>query len=207
MMGGKVYEIDFLSACKLRAGDTEPEEATRLDLPSTAEGELVTMFVRVPERDILNHAMDGLPWSPLSWSFHRGMQDLLIAFSKDRMDKHRAAFAAMLRRATLDHSGALDAKGWEWTFVRQHTGEMGAGAVLAGSGGSGDLVRVVTDVALTLCTVSGISELDKTTFWRSGSAELNQQAIIALAKCIILEWSIAIDYQMYHDLPIQMYFA
>jgi hypothetical protein len=207
MMGGKVFEVDFLSARKLKAKEPDPEEAMMFELPSTTDGEFVNMFVREPEREILRQAMDCLPWSPLSWSLHRGLQDLLLAFSKDRMDKHRTALASMLRQATLDHAGDLEDKGWEPTFVRQNMGDMAVGAVMAGSGWSGDLVRVVTDIALTLCTVSDISELDVTTFWRSENSELSQQAVVALTKCFILEWSVAIDYQMYHDLPLQMYFA
>ncbi|KAK8246217.1 hypothetical protein HDK90DRAFT_538304 [Phyllosticta capitalensis] len=210
MMGGKVYEIDFLLAQRLGDHDAEPLGAIKLNLPSTLDGVAVEMFVPAHEKAILTQAMDCLPWSPLSWSIHRGLRDILMAFSRIRMDGLRQQLASTLRHAVLDDPFALDAMGWEPTFVRQHMGEMAAGAVVAGSGNSGDLVRVVTDVALSLCASSSPNDFDETTFWRSSAEEsqgLDQQAIIALTKCFTVEWSIDFDYQMYHDLPLKLYFA
>ncbi|KAK8153710.1 hypothetical protein IWX90DRAFT_76735 [Phyllosticta citrichinensis] len=211
MMGGKVYEIDFLFARKLGPNDPEPPQAIKLNLPSTAKGD-VEMFVCAQEQEILNRAMDSLPWSSLSWSIHRGLRDLLMAFSKTRMDELRSRFASTLRQAVRDNYLALDALGWEPTFVRQHMGDMAAGAVVAGSGNSGDLVRVVSDVALALCGNNNPKDLDEITFWRSpvqdaDATDLDRQAIIAMTKCFILEWSTELDYQMYHDLPLKLYFA
>ncbi|KAK7521204.1 uncharacterized protein IWZ02DRAFT_280877 [Phyllosticta citriasiana] len=212
MMGGKVYEIDFLFARKLDPKDPDPPEAIKLNLPSTEGGHGVQMFVCAPEQATLTRAMDCLPWSSLSWSVHRGLRDILMAFSKTRMTEMRPRFASTLRQAVLDNPLALDALGWEPSFVRQHMGEMAAAAVVAGSGNSGDLVRVVTDVALALCGSSDQKDLDETTFWRSPAQNydatgLDRQAIIALTKLFILEWSTEFDYQMYHDFPLKLFFA
>ena len=90
--------------------------------------------------------------------------------------------------------------------------DIAANAVLAGRGNSGDAVRVVTDIAVTLWdgTASG---LDETVFWRcaathpmssSSPSLLNPMAVAALVKCFVLEWSNELDYQMYHDLPLEL---
>lgn len=48
------------------------------------------------------------------------------------------------------------------------------------------------------------------TFWGdehcdSGSSALSPMAVVALVKCFDLEWSVDLDYQMYHDFPLEMY--
>jgi hypothetical protein len=87
--------------------------------------------------------------------------------------------------------------------------DIAASAVLAGQGNSGDAVRVVTEIAAIICD-GNMSRLDETHFWRSPSPEpcsptLSPQTVVALVKCFVLEWSMELDYQMYHDLPIEMY--
>ena len=70
--------------------------------------------------------------------------------------------------------------------------ELAANSVLAGSGNSGDSVRVVTDAALLLSDECP-SVLDETDFWRkerhvlSKGSRLSTNAIIALTKCFVLE--------------------
>jgi len=73
-----------------------------------------------------------------------------------------------------------------------------------------DMVRVVTDIALLLCPSSSMLDLDETTFWRheqfrtGDGPALSTDAIIALTKFFVLEWSVEFDCQMYHDLPPQL---
>ncbi|KAJ5987941.1 hypothetical protein N7481_003151 [Penicillium waksmanii] len=86
---------------------------------------------------------------------------------------------------------------------------MASSAVLAGRGNSGDAVRVVTDIAASLWD-GHVSALDETHFWRqpvsdSDFSTLSPMAVIALVKCFVLEWSNDLDYQMYHDLPLELY--
>ena len=84
-------------------------------------------------------------------------------------------------------------------------------SVQAGSGNSGDSVRVVTDAALLL-SAENPEQLDETDFWRKGrheksqGSDLSPNAIVALKKCFVLEWSVESDYQMYHDLPPELLF-
>ncbi|KAF1347651.1 hypothetical protein BDV97DRAFT_383814 [Delphinella strobiligena] len=190
MMGGKVYEVDFLHARKLDIVEKKPTGSLKLTLPSTENGGVVEMFIGEKEKEVIAHAVDCIPWSPLSYSIHRGLRDILVAFCKPRMDRYRARLAETLRNAVEQNMSKLEGKGWAAKFVRQNMGDMAAGAIIAGNGNSGDLVRVVTDVALTLCSFNDTQELDETHFWRSNTDDLvlNQESIIGLIKCFLLEW-------------------
>lgn len=212
MMGGKVFEIDFLFARRLLKDATPPEISLEFRLPSTEKDVEVVMYVPEAEQDVLAQAMDCLPWSSLSWSIHRGLRDILVAYAKATMDRHRKKLATRLREAVAQWPGNLEAKGWEASFVRESMADIAASSVLAGSGNSGDSVRVVTDVALLLWDGT-TSALDETNFWREEQHSvkedgwLSSQAIVALIKCFVLEWSNEFDYQMYHDLPMEILFG
>jgi hypothetical protein len=210
MMGGKVYEIDFLLASKLgeSLAANQPDQI-ELVLPSTEKSGSVSMFIGPQEQQIIYHALDALPWSSLSWSIHRGLRDILVTFAKPTMDRYRPALAEILRRTVGEKPHLLDARGWNPRFVRQNMGDMVASAILAGSGNSGDLVRVVSDVVLVFAEDRGRSQLDTVWFWRlpEDKKTLDLDAVIAMTKVFVLEWSNEFDYQLYHDLPISLYFT
>lgn len=94
---------------------------------------------------------------------------------------------------------------------------MAASAVLAGQGNSGDSVRVVTDIAAVYVGDWDVARLDEVEFWRredvrrdavqDGPVQLDAQGVVALTKFFVLEWSQEFDYQLYHHLPISLYFA
>lgn len=210
MIGGNVNEVDFLSMKRvIKRLDLSPNMIT-LHLPNKDTGECdVILYIPEEESAVLNKALDCLPWSPLSWSIHRGLRDILVAFAQKRMDQYRCQLAETLRSAVAKWPEKLDSRGWDFRFVRESMADMAASAVLAGSGNSGDVVRIVTDIALTLWN-GAISELDETSFWRytvtpSNSPTLNPIAVVALVKCFVLEWSNDLDYQMYHNFPLEMY--
>lgn len=209
MIGGNVNEIDFL-LMKAAVSERQLSEDIVLHLPST-NGEIrgVTLYVPQEEAAILNETLDKLPWTFISWSIHRGLRDILTAFSKDRMDCYRGSLADTLRFAVAHWPERLDARSWDPRFVRDDMADIAASAVLAGQGNSGDAVRVVTEIAAVIRD-GNMSRLDETHFWRSPSPEpcsptLSPQTVVALVKCFVLEWSMEMDYQMYHDLPIEMY--
>jgi hypothetical protein len=209
MIGGNVNEVDFL-LMKAAVSERQLSEDIVLHLPST-NGEIrgVTLYVPQEEAAVLNETLDKLPWTFISWSIHRGLRDILTAFSKDRMDCYRGSLADTLRFAVAHWPERLDARGWDPRFVRDDMADIAASAVLAGQGNSGDAVRVVTEIAAIICD-GNMSRLDETHFWRSPSPEpcsptLSPQTVVALVKCFVLEWSMELDYQMYHDLPIEMY--
>ncbi|KAI1136144.1 hypothetical protein F5Y05DRAFT_111674 [Hypoxylon sp. FL0543] len=227
MLGGRAFEVDFLSARPLAGdddGSASPDAAPLvLELPSTDAGKRgVRMLVPPREQRILAQALDCLPWTRLSWSAHRGLRDILLAYGKRAMDARRGALAALLRRTVEARADVLRARGWDAEFVRNNMGHMAASAVLAGGGNSGDSVRVVTDVA-AVCVGEDwdLARLDEVVFWRRLAdldaneeekgeeleEELDAQAVVALTKFFVLEWSQEFDYQLYHYLPIDLYFA
>lgn len=208
MFGGQAFEVDFMSA---RVVDELPEDILVLELPSTEKGLSVKMAIGTQEESILKHALDCLPWSALSWSIHRGLRDVLVAYAKPVMDLHRAELADRLIKTVVEMPHVLHDRGWDPDFVHNTMGHMAASAVMAGKGNSGDAVRVVSDIVLTMLGNLDISALDEVSFWRRSSENsadgLDSHAIIALTKVFVLEWSIEFDYQMYHQLPVTLYFG
>ncbi|KAI1102113.1 hypothetical protein F4804DRAFT_278821 [Jackrogersella minutella] len=211
MMGGRAFEVDFLSARPVPDGH-EPADAAAVTLPGKEDGRpTVKVYIPAREREVLNTALDSLPWTSLSWSAHRGMRDLLLAFGKPVMDRHRARLAALLRETAALRAAALRLRGWDPHFVRENMGHMAASAVLSGGGNSGDSVRVVTDIA-AVCVGGAVHSLDQVAFWRrdhadGGDGDLDPEAVVALTKFFVLEWSQEFDYQLYHHLPISLYFG
>jgi hypothetical protein len=106
-----------------------------------------------------------------------------------------------------EHPSLLVERGWNPGFVKESMADMAFSAVLAGSGNSGDLVRVVTEIVLAMVGDWDFSRLDDVTFWRNNERQLDLQGVVALTKLFVLEWSNDFDYQLYHELPISVYFA
>ena len=218
MLGGKPHEVDMLFRRELPQ-KIAPIGSLKLSVPSLSHHDTGHIYIMQKERDIIAHAMDCLPWTTLSWSMHRGMKDILIAYGKPIMDIHRFSLATMLKKNIEENPHALETKGWDSKFVKQSMADMAYATVMSGVGDSGDLVRVIADAALLLWDRSE-AELDQTRFWRdvdfqvleqieltSTSSELSIDAVIALTKYVVLEWSQELDYQMYHDLPMEILVA
>ncbi|KAI0108416.1 hypothetical protein F4814DRAFT_427887 [Daldinia grandis] len=217
MLGGRAFDVDFLyarpsSSTTAHAGDGE----IKLDLPSKDSGDrTVAMIIPPAEQDVIKRALDSLPWTCLSWSMHRGLRDLLLAYGKPTMDHHRKTLASLLHETVAERPEVFRSRGWDPEFVRSSMGPMAASAVLSGGGNSGDSVRVVTDVAAVYAGEGwGLEKLDEVGFWRlrgrSGfpeALELDAEAVVALTKFFVLEWSQEFDYQLYHHLPISLYFG
>ena len=208
LVGGKVSEVDFLFAKRLEMDP--PPDSLRLSLPSREKNMQLTLLVPKEEQRILDHALDCLPWSSLPWSPHRGLRDILLGYAQSTMNRFRHALASKLHSAVDENKRRLQTLGWSPDFVTKSMADIAFYSIMAGEGNSGDSVRVVTDVALLLCPSSSTLDLDETTFWRqeryqiSDDSELSTNAIVALTKFFILEWSVDFDYQMYHDLPPQL---
>lgn len=186
-MGGRTYEYDYLSTSN---EDTSLQEGSAtdtltLELPSSDSQGPVYMLIPFLEQTIIDHALDCLPWSPLSWSIHRGMRDILAAYSRPRFNKHRRDLANLLKQTVVDKPQLLDAMGWNPSFVRNSMGDMASSAILAGRGNSGDLVRVVVDIVLAVIRNRDLEHLDEVHYWRGtrkGDHHLDDEAIIALTK-------------------------
>ena len=220
MMGGDVPEVDFMFAEPVTRQDVSQSHIV-LHLPSKDPQTQACMLLPDDSQNKVMMALDCLPWSSLSFSLHRGMRDILLAFGKSVMNKHRAKLAELVRETVEDVSKRSylyrDGIGYDMRFVNGKMGSMAASAILKGGGDSADLVRVVTDVVRVFLgghryLHSGFEGLDIVNFWRrpeSGDVDLRQdhQAVIALTKFFVLEWSIATDYQLYHQLPVTLNFG
>ena len=218
MMGGNAYEFDYLFARKLRS-EQSPMATITLTLPAreekgsegkNREGE-VHLIVPPAEDLVIRHALDCLSWTSLSWSMHRGLRDIVLAYTKPTMDSHRLQLGQLVLQAVQDNEQALQAMGWEASFVKNNMGHMAATAILAGAGNSGDSVRVVTDIVSLMVGEPDLERLDEVVFWRRepeerprSGAKLDNDAIVALTKVFVVEWSQEFDYQAYHHLPIQL---
>ncbi|KAI1085264.1 hypothetical protein F5B20DRAFT_521594 [Whalleya microplaca] len=205
MLGGKAFQVDFMFARP--STEVIPNDALVLDVPSKDKSGPVRMIVEPREEAILKQALDCLPWTSLSWSIHRGMRDILVAYAKPVMDAHRQQLAELLKKTVVDQADVLRLRGWDPEFVRENMGHMAASAVLADRGNSGDSVRVVTDIVEVIVGGWDVAQLDEVNFWRRPEVELDLQGIVALTKVFVLEWSIDFDYQLYHHLPINLYFG
>lgn len=205
MNGGKVFEIDFL--LPQPTSKFEENEGTLLKLPSLEEHENAWLYIGPREQAILADALDRLPWANLSWSMHRGMRDILLAFASERMDAHREALAQQLRNAAQKFHTQLVSVGWNSDFAKSQMGDMAASAILARRGNSGDAVRIVTALAEQIHGGS-IQEYDHISFWGKDGplldSDLTPDEVVALVKCFVIEWSQDFDYQIYHQLPITL---
>ncbi|KAL1587257.1 hypothetical protein WHR41_04354 [Cladosporium halotolerans] len=213
MMGGKVFEVDLITAVPTADEDLDTS-VLGLTLPGTGEAKKgVYMNVPADCEQKLKIALDCLPWNSLSWSMHRGMRDILLAYGRPVMGVYRSELASLVKLAIGNRSDALIDIGWDGEFVRSSMGDMAHSAIMAGSGDSEDLVRVVTDAVRILIGDKELDQdllgLDDVEFWRlpEHERELDRAGIVALTKYFVLEWSIETDYQLYHQLPLKMDFG
>ena len=181
-----------------------------LSLPSLQPEQKVTLYVYDECIRQLALAMDNLPWTPLQWAIHRGMQDILLAYGKPTMQSYRLALAETLKLAVPGIAKNLIKQGWKASFVNETMADNVFVAIMAGSGGSGDTVRVVTAVVRELCAAGKPEgELDCTSFWannltkgrassgassvsskdpiKAPDTQLEHDTIVALTKYFVLE--------------------
>lgn len=170
MVGRNVNEVSFLRP-KVMDAEVKPLQGMIvLRLPNKHNGARnVILYITEEESTVLNEALDNLSWTFLSWSLHRGLRDILIAFGKERMARYRRRVAVTLRAAVTKWPERLAARGGNSQFVRGTTANMAEIAVLASQGNSADVVRIVTDMAVVLRSGT-MSDLDKTSFWRYGTS-------------------------------------
>ena len=231
MMGGNPYEVDYLYRQALQEDD-EATHATDLKLmiptpeldlnrkavkPWDKSQKHSIIYIPLDEEQVLATALDCLPWSPLGWSIHRGMQCLLVAYGERVMKPYRRVFAHTLQAAIKTHASVLESQGWSSSIVRDYMPDNSATTVMASGGDSGDSVRIVT-AAARLLTNKPDEALDETHFWRKMKGQkppsevsdvqlLDEDAVIALTKLFVLEWSNELDHKLYEDLPLFMLVA
>lgn len=226
MQGGNVFEVDLLALVPCTSN--EHENAVKLEIPALGEAtNHAVLYVPKHEAQVLAKALDCLPWSSLSWSLHRGLKDVLLAHGKPVMNQYRVKLASGFQAGVLASRAALIERGWASEFVDGPMASMAELAILSGSGNSGDVVRIV--VAIVECLLQRVGmvdkvNLDRTDFWSrqletsssSGLAAFSageqfraadMDILVALTKLFVLEWSQDLDYQLYHDLPVEILLA
>lgn len=163
MMGGEAHGVDYFSRkqiCTAPALKAERE----LVVPSLVDDKFSTIYVGHPEAITIADCLDHLPWSPIAWSIHRGMKDILVAYALPYMQAYREPLAKALGAAVKTHSYALRHRGWQPTFIRDHMAEQAASAILGVDECSEDVCRIVAAITELLCD-KGQLDLDHTKFW------------------------------------------
>ncbi|SMR64500.1 unnamed protein product [Zymoseptoria tritici ST99CH_3D1] len=214
MLGGRVYDIDFVTARK-QLSQEEPlaTDTITLALPCRDNpSEIMTMLVPSNEQAIIAHVLDCLPWNHLSACIAASATSSLPTPNPSWTPTALYSQTSVRETVTINPE-ALIAQGWHPHIVRSSMGDMAASAILAGQGDSGDLVRVVTAIVRVIAEGWSVEELDCVDFWRRQGAgrsvleRLDVASAVALTKVFVVEWSQEFDYQMYHDLPTSLYFA
>lgn len=148
MLGGKVSEVDFLPMKVIHTEIEASKDMVVLHLPSKdSDVRDVILYVSRQESAIFNEAVDKLPWTFLSWSIHRGLCDILVAFARERMDHYRNRLAETFCLAVAKWPERLEARGWDPRFVREDIAAMAASPVTGKPcyGGPGEFRRCRQD--------------------------------------------------------------
>ena len=164
MLGGEAHAVDFFFREQIYVIPQLPELKRELIVPSLVEDLHSTIYVGQSEAIGIADCLDHLPWSPIAWSIHRGMKDILVAYAKPYMVAYRERLAEQLSAAVKTHTYALRHRGWEPEFVRDHMAEQAASAILGDDRCSGDVCRIVAAITELLCDKGQIN-LDHTKFW------------------------------------------
>lgn len=130
LLGGLAYEVDFLFRERLAEDASNPSHARALQVPSLQVDRTSIVYVRDREEAVIADCLDHLPWSPLAWSIHRGLKDLVVAYAQPFLTAYREPLARTLAEAVSEHSFALQRRGWDATFVRGWMAEQAASAIL-----------------------------------------------------------------------------
>lgn len=232
MMGGNIYKVHYLLRRSLEPTEELSHDPLKLSIPNPEldlnrkivkrdpEQQSSILWVPAYEQSLLAAALDCLPWSPLGWSIHRGMQCILVAYGEAIMKAYRLSFARTLREVVNAYPEIFEAAGWNPIFVRNYMADTAAASVFMDGGDSGDVVRIVTAAARLLWTGTN-QQLDETCFWRKQVAAvaagskvdipvttiLEPDVVVALTKLFVLAWSNELDHKLYEDLPIEMLVA
>lgn len=151
----------------------------------------------------------------------RGLRDILLAFGTATINQYRRSLATVVKRAVKTHRRELFARGWNLEFVLGPMAKLAASSIMEGGGKSPDMVRVVVAIVEILCFGErSIRRLyneksDHTLFWSRSitspyvsiadlDIETNLDAMVALTRFFVIEWSTNLDRQLFHALPKEL---
>ena len=213
-LGGEAHEVDFFFRERLEDESVPPLHVRVLTVPSLIEDESSTVYLRQTEATAIADCLDHLPWSPLAWSIHRGMKDILIAYAYPYMMAYREVLAEALGKAVRTHETALHTSGWkDKEFIVQSMAQQAESAVRGDGHCSGDVCRIISAIVESLWDKSQ-KEMDCTTFWsrhvnvpttgKEVSEALTPDGVVALVKAFFVWWSHEFDYDIYYKLPLDI---
>ena len=179
MLGGEAHAVDFFFREHVHAIPQFPEFKRKLVVPSLVEDSRSTIYVGESEAIGIADCLDHLPWSPIAWSIHRGMKDIVVAYAKPYMVAYREQLAQQLSAAVKPHTYALRHRGWGPEFIRNHMAEQAASAILGDDRCSGDVCRIVAAITELLLCDQGQVDLDHTKFWVQHLNLPNEQTLAA----------------------------
>ena len=214
MFGGEAHEVDFFIRERLEVTiDADlPQHDRALRVPSLVDDEFSTVYMRKSEIEVIADCLDCLPWSPVAWSIHRGMKDILVAYALPYMKAYRTSLASTLHSAVTTYELRLRQLGWEADFVRGDMADQAASAFCGDDKCSGDVCRIVSAAAEVYCS-KGVDELDHTKFWVQNlqtppeaveTRMLSSDMVAALIKVHFVWWSHEFDYDIYTRLPLNI---
>ena len=147
-LGGSAHEVDFIFRERLENDSMTPLHVRVLTVPSLIEDETSTVYLRQPEAAAIAHCLDHLPFSPLAWSIHRGMKDVLVAYALPYMMAYRELLAKELGKAVHAQASALYEKGWrDKEFLANSMALQAESAIMGDDRCSGDVCRIISAVA------------------------------------------------------------
>ena len=211
--GGKAYQVDFLFRERLDCHAPAPPHIRQLEVPSLDEGEPSTIYLQSQEVVVIADCLDHLAFSPLAWSIHRGMRDVLVAYALPYMMAYRQPLANTLTLAVARYTFALRARGWQAEFISECMAEQIGSAIMGDERCSGDACRSVTAVT-ELLWERPESEMDHTLFWKNNrehqykhqtQGTLPADTVVALVKAYMVWWSHDFDYEIQATLPRKLY--
>ena len=212
--GGLAYQLDFLFRERMSTTTPDVSFVRKLEVPSLDENQVSNVYVPFSEGIVIADCLDHLPWSPLAWSIHRGLRDILVSWAMPYLMAYREALAGTLAAAVLRYNFALRQHGWDSEFITDCMAEQATSAILGDERCSGDAVRFVTAITELLCE-KPTSSMDHTHFWRSSqnipeqtwseSDVLPPDTVVALVKTHLIWWSHDFDYELDGVLPQKLY--
>ena len=212
-LGGEAHKVDFFFREWLEDESVPPLHVRVLTVSSLIEDESSTVYLRQAEATAIADCLDHLPWSPIAWSIHRGMKDILIAYAYPYMMAYREVLAEELGKAVQSHVTALHNSGWKKEYIVQSMAQQAQSAIRGDGRCSGDVCRIISAIAESLWDKSQ-AEMDHTTFWsrhvdvpaarEQVSEALTPDGVVALVKAFFVWWSHEFDYDIYYKLPLEI---
>ncbi|KAL8738749.1 MAG: hypothetical protein Q9181_000504 [Wetmoreana brouardii] len=130
LLGGRAHEVDLLCRECLNDDAVMCKDARKLQVPSLEDDKTTILYFGEREEMVIADCLDHLPWSPIPWSIHGGMKDVVVAYALPYLAAYQQPLARTLAEAVNIHSLALQHRGWNPEFIHESMAEKAASAIL-----------------------------------------------------------------------------